>query len=100
MHVLYLTVICVGILGMGIIDWRYKLALFYNKRRTILVVGIMMAIFLAWDIIGISLGIFFSGSSPYTTGIMVAPELPIEEIFFLLLLSYMPLVLYRKFSVK
>ncbi len=94
----YLAVILSGLLGMGIIDWRYKLALFYDAQRTLMTVTIMVAIFLAWDIAGIMLDIFFSGDSPYVTGVMIATDLPIEEVFFLTLLSYMPLVLYRKFS--
>lgn len=98
MQFAYLAVIMTGLIGMGTIDWRYKLALFYDVKRTILTVSIMVAIFLVWDIAGIALGIFFSGESPYVTGIMLAPELPLEEVFFLTLLSYMPLVLYRKFT--
>lgn len=98
MQFAYLAVIIGGLVGMGIIDWRYKLALFYDKKRTILTVSIMVIIFLLWDVAGIFLNIFFSGESNYVTGVMLAPELPLEEVFFLTLLSYMPLVLYRKFS--
>ena len=98
MSFLYLAIILGGIVGMGIIDWHYKLAFFYDKKRTVLTVGSMVIVFLLWDIAGIALGIFFSGNSPYATGILLAPELPLEEPFFLLLLSYMPLVLYRKFA--
>lgn len=54
-----------------------------------------MAIFLVWDVLGISLGIFFSGGSPYTLPYMVAPELPVEEFFFLFLLCYITLLIYR-----
>ena len=97
MSFVYLGIILSGIVGMGIIDWRYRLAFFYDKGRTIFTVGIMFLIFLLWDIAGIALGIFFTGDSPYVTGILLAPELPLEELFFLVLLSYMPLVLYRKF---
>lgn len=100
MAITYLAIILSGLLGMGIIDWRYKLALFYDVRRTLSVVGIMVVIFLAWDIAGITLDIFFSGNSQYVTGILLAPDLPLEEVFFLTLLSYMPLVLYRKFSTS
>jgi lycopene cyclase domain-containing protein len=45
--------------------------------------------FLIWDLAGIGLGIFFRGPSPLVTGILVAPEVPLEEIFFLTLLCYL-----------
>jgi lycopene cyclase domain-containing protein len=100
MQLVYLTAILVGISGMGIIDWRFKLALFYDWRRTLSTVGAMMVLFIAWDIAGMRFDIFFAGSSQYVTGIMFAFNVPLEEIFFLLLLSYMPLILYRKFGAR
>jgi hypothetical protein len=40
------------------------------------------------------LGIFFRGPSPYVTGVVVAPEVPIEEIAFLALLCYLTMNLF------
>lgn len=54
-----------------------------------------MLVFLLWDLFGIHLGIFFDGGSPFTTGLMVAPDLPIEEFFFLFFLCYFTLIVYR-----
>ena len=99
MQFMYLLSICIGLIGMGFIDYRYKLALFYAPKRTLLVIFTMVLIFLLWDIAGTILGIFFSGGSRYILGVYVLPEIPIEELFFLTLLSYMPLVLYRKFTL-
>ena len=36
--------------------------------------------FLAWDLAGIALGIFFRAENPVSTGIVLAPELPLEEV--------------------
>lgn len=94
----YLAFILFGILGMGIIDWKYKLALFFDLKRALKTLLIMVSIFIVWDILGIKLKIFFSGTSKFDTGIMLGPQFPLEEIFFLTLLCYMALIVYRKFS--
>lgn len=59
-----------------------------------------MMIFIIWDLLGIGLGIFFSGNSSYMSGIYLLPELPIEEIFFLFLLSYLPIVLFNFLELR
>jgi lycopene cyclase domain-containing protein len=60
--------------------------------------SVAVVVFLIWDLVGIALGIFFRGSGPYLTGITIAPELPIEEVFFLTLLSYTILIAYLGFA--
>lgn len=91
----YLAAIVFSMSGMVTLDWRYKLALFYTTRRTLITLAISVLIFILWDILGISLGIFFSGKSPYMSGIYLAPEFPLEELFFLTFLCYFTLVMYR-----
>jgi len=91
----YLVALVISIAGLGFIDWRYKLAFWYNWRRSILTIGIAMAVFIVWDITGIVTGIFFHGGSEYTLPFRILPEFPIEELFFLFLLCYVTLVLYR-----
>ena len=82
-------------IGIGIIDFRYKLALFYDRNRTLKVVATGLIFFLVWDALGIITGVFFHDESQYDTNIMVAPELPIEELLFLSFLCYITLVLWR-----
>jgi lycopene cyclase domain-containing protein len=94
----YLAALTVSLMGLGFLDWRYKVALFAQARRTLLTVGIGVAVFLVWDLVGVSLGIFFIGDAPYLTGILVAPEVPLEEVFFLTLLVYQTLLLWLAFS--
>lgn len=91
----YLLALIVSITGMAIIDWRYKLAFWHDRRRTGLTVGIAVAVFILWDILGIALGIFFHGGSQFTLPYRLLPEFPVEEIFFLVLLCYCTLVIYR-----
>lgn len=91
----YLAVLTVSILGTLAIDRRQGLALFVSPVATILAVSVGVAVFLGWDLVGIELGIFFIGPAEYISGFLIAPELPVEELFFLILLSYSTLVVYR-----
>jgi lycopene cyclase domain-containing protein len=92
--ILYLAALTVSLLGMGLIDFKHKLALFAQPVRTAITIAVAVTVFLIWDLVGISQGIFFRGEGPYLTGITIAPELPIEEVFFLTLLSYTILIAY------
>jgi lycopene cyclase domain-containing protein len=58
-------------------------------------VVVAMLIFIVWDYFGISLGIFFHGGSQYTLPLRLAPEFPLEELFFLFLLTYSTLIIYH-----
>ena len=91
----YLVAIVVSTLGMGVLDWRYKLALWEDSRRTIVTVSIGVTVFIIWDLFGIALGIFFSGHSEFMSGVYLAPEFPIEELLFLTFLCYFTLTMYR-----
>ena len=95
MEWLYLASLSVSITGMAIIDRRYKLAYWHDRRRTLLTLGIAVAVFIIWDILGIALGIFFHGGSQFTLPYRLLPEFPVEELFFLVLLCYCTLVIYR-----
>lgn len=91
----FLAAIIISSVCMLSIDFRYKLAFFYDKKRTLVAIAIGALLFVIWDIIGISLGVFIFGNSPLTTGVMIAPHFPLEEIFFLIFLCYFSLVVFR-----
>jgi len=93
----YASALLISLAGLGALDWRYRIALFHDARRTLLTLAITVAVFVVWDIIGIQMGIFFVGDAPYLTGVHVAPELPLEELLFLTLLTYQTLLLWRAF---
>ena len=95
MKLAYLAAILFSTFGMGVLDKRFALAMFHDARRTIITIAIGVAVFIAWDVLGITMGIFFSGISPYTTGLYLAPEFPVEELFFLTFLCYFTLIAYR-----
>ncbi len=96
--ILYLAALTVSLLGMGLIDFKHKLALFAQPVRTAITISVAVTVFLIWDLVGIAQGIFFRGQGPYQTGVTIAPELPIEEVFFLTLLSYTILIAYLGFA--
>lgn len=93
MTLLYLLALLVSLGAMVLLDRRFRLVLWRDARRAGITLGVGLAFFLAWDAAGIALGIFARGGSRYMTGIEVAPELPLEEIFFLVFLCYLTLVL-------
>ena len=94
----YLAALLVSLAGLGFLDWRHRVAVFADARRTLATIGIGVAAFLAWDLAGVGLGIFFRGDSRYLTGIQVAPEVPLEELLFLTLLVYQTLLLWLALS--
>jgi lycopene cyclase domain-containing protein len=91
----YLAALIGAVLGTGALDWRHKLAVFGGAPwRTLIIVAAVVAFFLVWDVVGIAEGVFFRGSGPWMTGLLLGPELPLEELFFLIVLSYSTLVSY------
>jgi len=91
----YLIGLLIGITGLLIIDHRWKLAFWRDAKRTAATLAVAIIIFILWDFLGISLGIFFHGGSAYALPFLLAPEFPIEEIVFLFLLTYSALIIYQ-----
>lgn len=89
MGILYLLALLIALIGMIVLDRRFTLFFWADARRAAIVLGAGVAFFLGWDLSGIGLGIFFRGETSFMTGLLVAPELPIEEPFFLALLCYL-----------
>lgn len=89
MGVLYLLALTVALASMVALDRRFGLFFWRDARRAGLVLLVGVGFFLLWDVCGIGAGIFFRGETPFMTGLLVAPELPAEEVFFLTLLCYL-----------
>jgi lycopene cyclase domain-containing protein len=94
MGLLYLLALLVSITGMVVLDRRFRLFFFRDARRASIVLAAGLVFFVCWDLAGIGLGIFFRGETSFMTGLQLAPELPIEEIFFLTLLCYLAMNLF------
>lgn len=89
---LYLAAILVSAAGIALIDRRWRLAAWEAPVRTAAAVTIGVVFFLAWDAVGIVTGVFLKGDSALFLGVDLAPELPLEEVFFLAFLCYLGLV--------
>ena len=84
-----------GALGcMLLLDRRYRLFFWRDPLAALIVTAAGVALFLAWDAAGIAAGVFLRGDAAIATGILLAPELPIEEPVFLLFLVVCTMILY------
>jgi len=90
----YLIGLVFSIIGLALFDWRFKLGFSTNRKAATLATVVPLIFFLLWDGAGIALGIFFRGETSHLTGLVVAPELPVEELFFLFLLNYTTLTVF------
>ncbi|MGX1793531.1 lycopene cyclase domain-containing protein [Microbacterium sp. NPDC055312] len=93
MSAAYLIALLVSLAGMVLLDVRHRLFLGRDPARAVIVLLLGTAFFLLWDLAGIGLGIFFRDDGAFATGILLAPELPIEEPIFLLFLCELTMVL-------
>ncbi|MCU1513090.1 MAG: lycopene cyclase protein [Microbacteriaceae bacterium] len=89
MGILYLLGLLVALTGMVLLDRRFGLFFWKDARRATIVLVLGVLFFVAWDLSGIGLGIFFRGETVFMTGLQLAPEFPLEEVFFLTLLCYL-----------
>lgn len=94
MTLLYLAALAIALTGMVVLDRRFGLFFWRDARRAAIVLIVGVLFFFAWDLAGVGLGIFFRGETAFMTGLQVAPEVPLEEIFFLTLLCYLTMNVY------
>lgn len=93
MSVVYLLTLLASLSCMVLLDRRFSLFFWRDARRASIVLAAGVLFFVLWDLCGIGLGIFYRGETAFMTGIVVAPELPLEELFFLAFLCYLTMVL-------
>lgn len=91
---MYLAALLGGIGCMLLLDWRFRLFFWRDAVAAAIVTAVGVAVLLAWDVAGIALGIFVRGDAAIATGIVLAPELPLEEPVFLVFLVLCTMVLY------
>ena len=95
MRVAYLGALLLSGGGLALADRRWRLLFWEDARRATLVVGTGVAVLLAADLVGIAHGLFFRAPTRVMTGLLLAPELPVEEPVFLAFLSYLTMLLVR-----
>lgn len=89
----YLICLLITIACLLLLDARLRLAFWRHGLRTAIVLLISEGLFLLWDLLGFKLSIFFPGHSQYQLGWLFLPGIPLEEVFFLFVLSYVTLLL-------
>lgn len=98
MSLLYLGGLLVGLAGMVVLDLRFRLFFRRGPLRAAIVLVAGIAFFLTWDLAGIGVGVFLPGPATIVTGVLLAPGLPLEEVFFLALLCYTTMNAYGWFT--
>jgi lycopene cyclase domain-containing protein len=94
MGVVYLAALLLSLGCMLLLDWRFRLFFWRDAISAAVVTVVGLVFFLVWDVAGIASGIFFRGDGAIATGLVLAPELPIEEPVFLLFLVVCTMVIY------
>lgn len=84
--------------GMLLIDRRFRLFFWRDAAAAGVVLAAGTGFLLLWDAAGIGSGIFLHGAAAISTGILLAPELPLEEPVFLAFLVLTAMVLYTGFA--
>lgn len=94
MGAVYLGALLVSTACMLLVDRRFRLFFWRDAVAAWVVTIVGVAFFLVWDVAGIASGIFLRGDAAIATGIVLAPEMPIEEPIFLLFLVICTMVVY------
>lgn len=87
-HAVYPVSLLFSIACMAWIDRTHQLAFWQNARQSFFTITTAVVYFVAWDVSGIKLSIFYSANSIYRSGVMLGQSFPIEELLFLFLLCY------------
>lgn len=94
MGFVYLLLLLVGIGCMLLLDRRFRLFFWHDPAIAALVTALGTALFLLWDLAGIAAGVFLRGEGMIASGIVLAPELPLEEPVFLVFLVLCTMVVF------
>lgn len=93
MNLVYAAALLFSTAGMVVLDVRFVLV--FRRRPVAAAVALLIGVlfFTAWDAVGIALDVFRHVDSRWASGMLIAPQFPIEELLFLLFLSYLTLIL-------
>lgn len=92
MNFAYLGALIVSLGSMVLLDARFRLFFWRAPLRAALVLVTGVAFFVCWDLFGIGFGIFQRGETSFMSGVLLAPEFPLEELFFLTFLCYLTMI--------
>ncbi len=98
MSPVYLLFLLAASACMVLVDRRWRLFFWRDARRATAVLVIGVAMLLVADVVGIALGVFSRAPTWAMTGILLGPELPLEEPVFLAFLAYLTMNLVALFE--
>jgi lycopene cyclase domain-containing protein len=98
MSPIYLLCLLAASACMVLVDRRWRLFFWRDVRRATWVLAIGVALLLVADVVGIALGVFSRAPTWAMTGIVLGPELPLEEPLFLAFLTYLTMNLVAIFE--
>lgn len=98
MSPVYLVFLLVSTACMVLVDRRWRLFFWRDPHRATWVLVISVAVLLLADIVGIALGVFSRAPTWAMTGVLLGPELPLEEPIFLAFLAYLTMNLLALFE--
>lgn len=94
MGFLYLGLLLLFSACLVMLDRRFRLFFWRDPLAALVVTVVGLVFFLAWDAAGIGMGLFLRGDAAIATGLVLAPEMPIEEPVFLLFLVQCIMIAY------
>lgn len=94
MGFVYLLALLVGIGCMLLLDRRFALFFWHDPAVALLITTVGTVLFLLWDVAGIAAGVFLRGDGVVASGIVLAPELPLEEPVFLVFLVLCTMIVF------
>lgn len=92
MNFLYLGALLGALGSMALLDHRFGLFFWRSPWRASVTLALGLSFFVAWDAFGIGFGIFARGETAFMSGLVLAPEFPLEELFFLTFLCYLTMI--------
>ena len=93
MSLVYLSALLVSTACLVLLDVRFSLVIRRRPVGGLITLAVGVLFFLGWDAAGIATGVFRHLDSHWATGVLLAPEFPLEELVFLVFLSYLTLIL-------
>ncbi|WP_028045890.1 lycopene cyclase domain-containing protein [Cellulomonas sp. URHE0023] len=90
----YLAALLLSLTGVALLDARHRLFVWAEPRRAAVVLALGVTLFLSWDVMAITRGIFERGWGSALLGVSIAPHLPLEELVFVTFFSYLTMVVF------
>lgn len=97
-NLIYLFILVLSLICLLVVDRRWRLAVFFDSKASLIAIVGVATLLLGFDIIGINWEIFSTNQAYVSGAYILSKNLPIEELFLLVLISYTTLLIYQAFK--